>query len=59
MTKHFKKHFNSTVKSEDPLKISKNPAAGLIWPRLKLKLGLKYMYYNAHCTFVGMYILDF
>ncbi len=24
-----------------------------------LKLGLKYMYYNAHCTFVGMYISYF
>jgi hypothetical protein len=25
----------------------------------KIKLGLKYMYYNVHCTFVGMYISDF
>ncbi len=27
----------------------------------KIKLGLKYMYYHVHCTFVGMYIvhLDF
>ncbi len=25
----------------------------------KLKLGLKYMYYNVHCTFIGMYISDF
>ncbi len=25
----------------------------------KLKLGLKYMYYNVHCTFRGMYISDF
>jgi hypothetical protein len=25
----------------------------------KLKLGLKNMYYNVHCTFVGMYIPDF
>ena len=22
-------------------------------------LGLKYMYYNVHCTFIGMYISDF
>jgi hypothetical protein len=25
----------------------------------KIKWGLKYMYYNVHCTFVGMYISDF
>jgi hypothetical protein len=25
----------------------------------KFKLGLKYMYYHVHCTFVGMYISDF
>ena len=25
----------------------------------KFKLGLKYMYYYVHCTFVGMYISDF
>jgi hypothetical protein len=25
----------------------------------KNKLALKYMYYNVHCTFVGIYISDF
>jgi hypothetical protein len=25
----------------------------------KIKLGVKYMHYHVHCTFVGMYISDF
>jgi hypothetical protein len=25
----------------------------------KIKLGLKYMYYNVHCTYIGLYISDF